>query len=239
MILIALKLLLAMVLSTVPFLIPYAIKKDSSDPNSDGTQKGLPGLVKRCFPKLVGFLHRVVTRMSKSKNARKLYIILLIIVLLIFTYVDFRASEEALKAITMLFGDGSPITDSTVINIDKNSFDKLSANDKLRAVALNPVISNGYAILLSQVFTFVLFSYRLSNCILLWLNRNWNFMACFNFMLIATVALYAENFFIIAEVMNIYLLAAMYYPYMLADPQGGKFYPLDVNKTTQVSKIAA
>ena len=224
---IALKYILAMFLAILPFIVSYALRKKANKEGNNGSKASgiVPFLahhlphVSFLFHALANFAKRLYKGMRKSENSRKFFTVILIIVLLIYTYVDFTASESAMDIIRFTGEKGGVSSVAFTVYF--------------------PMVSNSVALFLCQIFTFVLFSYRIADWILSWIGDNWNYVMTFDCMLIAYVAVYSQGWFIMAEVLTIYLMAAGIYPKRINDPTPKERKPVPMEKDSHEIKIAA
>lgn len=216
---IALKFILAVMLAILPFLCSKYFRHVPTE-NKDGEQpstnrRTLINFLSKYLPRLKNLLHtvenfflRLSRNMHRSDNARKFFVLMLLIILLCYTFVDFQATNAAREIIRLSANGDGNITTTCII--------------------YGTTVSNSYTMLLCQLSTFMLFSYKFADKILNWLRNNWNYMAMADLFLIAAVAVFAQRHFILVEVLTIYLLAASVYPPKAntTDPKGRKPIPL-------------
>ena len=218
--------ILATLLAALPFICAHAFKKEEKA--ADGTtvrKHSLARLLATYLPQVwnlllaIGhFFARLYERMRKSDNSRKFYTVLLLIVLLVYTYVDFSATESVRD---ILSSTGSPTGGDAV-------------RAAIQSAVYSPMQSDTLALFVCQLFTFVLFSYRIADKILTWIADNWYFLTFTNCIFWAVVAVVDSSWFIMAEVETIYLMAAIYYPARITDgnPKGRKTIPIHKRQQT-------
>ena len=228
---IALKYILAMLLAVLPFIISYNLRKKARDEENRSVRKSSLGtFLARNFPHiknlvmaLANFAKRLSRGMHRSENSRKFYTVILIIVLLIYTYVDFSATESA----------------RDIMKFTGETTGKNSVGSTVAFTVYSPMISHPIALFVCQIFTFLLFSYKIADRLLTWLRENWKFMMTFNCMLLAYVAVYSQAWFIMSEVLTIFLMAAAYYPNRTADPTPKGRKPVPTETDIPKLKMAA
>ena len=223
---IALKYILATLLAALPFICTPTFKKEEK--TADGmtvSKHSLACLLTTYQPQVwnlllaIGFFFAgLYDRMRKSDNSWKSYTYILLIVLLVCIYMDFSASEDVRS---ILSSTGSPTGGAAV-------------QAAVQAGVYSPMQSDTLALFVCQLFTFVLFSYRIADKILTWIADNWYFLTFTNCIFWAVVAVVDSSWFIMAEVETIYLMAAIYYPARITDgnPKGRKTIPIHKRQQT-------
>ena len=193
-----LKLMLAMVLTAIPFAFhAYVMPKSEKQykwKNSMtwlSTKSAFFGKYKKKF---MAFTHTFEEGMKYNRKIRKFYILLMVIVLLALELVDVRTSQE-IAAYVMSYTKGSPI----------KAYD---------IEFLYPLLTHPAATVSMFIFTIALLSYRLSNFILTKLSNNiWLFI----FTSVAT-GLFGiicnGRLILVSLIMVIILNWACYYPNM-------------------------
>ena len=217
---IALKYILATLLAALPFICTPTFKKEEK--TADGmtvSKHSLACLLTTYQPQVwnlllaIGFFFAgLYDRMRKSDNSWKSYTYILLIVLLVCIYMDFSATEDVRSIFS---STGSPTGGAAV-------------QAAVQAGVYSPMQSDTLALFVCQLFTFVLFSYRIADKILTWIADNWYFLTFTNCIFWALVAVVDSSWFIMAEVETIYLMAAIYYPARITDgnPKGRKTIPI-------------
>ena len=230
MIAIALKYILATLLAVLPFACAHVLNKErQNDAKKTSGIRQLAGWITRCFPfaktafyTVQNFCKNLSKKMRRSDNARKLFSLLLLIVLLIVTYIDFSASESA-----KLYMQTPPENSTSTVVVSATHF-----------LLYKPVVSDPVALFVCQLISFMLFSYKISDNLLTWISNNWFFLTFTNCLFWAMVAVVDQGWFVLAEVQTIFLMAAIYYPTKTdtPDPKGRMSIPLSQNnKITQLA----
>ena len=223
---IALKYILATLLAALPFICTPTFKKEEK--TADGmtvSKHSLACLLTTYQPQVwnlllaIGFFFAgLYDRMRKSDNSWKSYTYILLIVLLVCIYMDFSATEDVRSIFS---STGSPTGGDAV-------------RAAIQSAVYSPMQSDTLALFVCQLFTFVLFSYRIADKILTWIADNWYFLTFTNCIFWAVVAVVDSSWFIMAEVETIYLMAAIYYPARITDgnPKGRKTIPIHKRQQT-------
>lgn len=171
----------------------------------------IPAVGLLCYS-VEGFLKTLQKRMRTSDNARKLYTVMLLIVMLVYTYVEYAASEQAAKVVKAAMD--APVTDASVSIIEMYS----------------PMISDMYVLFACQLLTFAFFSYKFSNWILTSLHDGRE-LTWLTVLMILVIIFYSSfqtpRYMILAEVIYLILLASFYYPDRIGeqDPRGRQGIP--------------
>ena len=218
-------LILKYILAALLALLPFLVRKSTAEVNGDGADKqphhgSLVTFLSHFLPRvwnlilaLRNFASRLSRGMRRSDNSRKFYTVLLLIVLLTYTYVDFSATEVVRDIIRFTSEKGGDIS--------------------VVSAVYSPMASDTLALFACQLLTFAMFSYRIADRLLVWMRDNWTYMATFDCFLLAAVAVYSQQHFIMAEVVTIFLIAAMYYPDKTGTgiPKGRKPLPTEQEQT--------
>ncbi len=206
-----LKLILALLLSALPFFyVSYVRPKEKTSPvwrnlfTALATQ--MPRL--RAVKKIIGrFLHRIGEGMKKSDNFRKFFSLVTLLLMVVVQFVDFSASQDVAQGIRELNG---------------------SAEQTKFIAAYGSLMTRPHASVLAACLSLMLFSYKAADWLLTRLhNRKKFFLAI---ALLTLVILFASpRYFIVAEVLHMMLLAALVYPNRTSvdDPKGRKRIPKD------------
>ncbi|MBQ9362410.1 MAG: hypothetical protein IJT97_03205 [Bacteroidaceae bacterium] len=205
-----LKLILACLLSAVPFFYASYIrpKKDSSSVwrnmfTAIGTQMPRLRAVKIA---VVNFIHKLYEGMKRSDNFRKFFSLIVLLLMIAVQFVDFSAST----AVARMVQDTTTDTAETanIINI------------------YGPLMTRPHATILAASISLTLFSYISANWILTRLhNRKKFFLIVANLALL--VLLSSPRYFIVAEILELLLMAALIYPDKITqqEPKGRKRIP--------------
>lgn len=227
-----LKMILACILSAIPFLYVSFIKprKDKSP-----VWRNMFTVIGRCLPPLTTvknamniFLIKMYIGMKFSDNFRKFFTLIVLIIMIGIQYTDFCVSSEVAKTIT-------EIKATNVEGLKENSY------GISHIFTLESWVTTPQASLLAAVMALSLFSYRMSDYILTQLH---NSNKLFFFTAIATlVVLFVSlRYLIIVETILLFLTAAEIYPNKITDenPKGKKrlnsekIQPFYFNKTASL-----
>ena len=169
-------------------------------------------ILKMCIKK---FFVRIQLNARRSDNARKFYTMIFIVILLVISYVDFLATKEAFQIIN----SAKEITTDFISEKDGGC---LVDNDCVRYI-YQPFMSNAIIMLGLQIFTLLLFYYKISDRLLLFIKDNWEITGLANCLLLAVIAMFSMAYVILAEHIVILMIAARYYPYKKTTviPDGG------------------
>ena len=167
-----------------------------------------------------GFLKTLTKRMRTSENARKLYTVLLLLTLLVFTFVDYAASREAMSLMDDMIQHGYEVTADDDFIIEELAWKKYGN-----------MVSDVYVLFACQVLTFAFFSYRFADWLLSSVHGSkeltWMTVLLI-LMIVVYCALMTPKYLILAVVIYIILLASLYYPDRDVDasPKGRQGIPL-------------
>lgn len=222
--------ILATLLAALPFICTHAFKKEEKAADVTTVHEhSLARLQDTYLPQVwnlllaIGhFFARPYDRMRKSDNSWKFYTVLLFIVLLVYTNVDF-STTEAVRDILSFTGSptGSP-TGGTAVQA------------AVQASVYSPMESDMLALFVRLLFTLVLLSYEILDKILAWIIVCWYFITFTNCLFWAVVAFVDSSWLIMAEVETICLMAALYFPDLVYDskPKGRKTIPIRKRQQT-------
>lgn len=190
-----LKIFLAVILTTIPFAyhIYVAPRKDKSS-----KWRNIFTLLSDKFPQVKLFFKMIVEILREFHNGmknfdsfRKFFILLLLLIMLAYQFVDFTVSNDMAKQV---------IEDS----VDKDAI--LSFYNSYNAFVTAP-----FATISSAIISLIFFSYRITNIILSKLHTEKK--AFFIYGLLIMVLLFSiPRYFILVEILYIILIAAYFYP---------------------------
>lgn len=217
-----LKLILALVLSALPFFyVSYIRPKEKTSPvwrnmfTAIGTQ--LPHLTK--VKNAIGkFLHRLYDGMKKSDNFRKFFSLIILLLMIAVQFVDFSASTSIARM----------TQESTLIS---------QQTAKIIAI-YGPMMTRPHATVLAACLSLTFFSYSVADWFLTRLHNKQRFF--FGVALITLIILFATpRYFIVAEILEMILLAALIYPNKISEqrPKGRKTIPKE-DETMNIKKAA-
>lgn len=203
-----LKIILALLLSALPFVASYLIRQEIHRKNGKTfpsfVGKSLPFL-KRLHIRLVLVFHRFYFGMRTSYNFRRFFHYIVLFVLLIFTFVDHNASLY----VTSLVNENS-LNDAVMYAEKQNVF---HVGPGAFYIPLFCYQQHVFATLWSDMILVILFFYKTTDRMLTLLHNDkasFVTLAFFVFLII----FFLPRFFILAEVVTIVLSAAYIYPNM-------------------------
>lgn len=231
MFILCLKIILALVLTTIPFTYAYYIRPRKDKP---GVWRNGFTAVASQFPyirKLVVSIWKCTRRlydgMKKWDSFRKFYGMMILLAIIAYQYTDFHAASYTVQ-----------VAKEFVENSGEKYIEMSAEKYKtIRAVA--PFLTQPFATLLAACLGLLLFSYRITDRLLSCLHKNQKvffFWGLFIMVILTT----STRYFILAETMDIILLAAFFYPTKIPDslPKGRKRLPENQRKES-VLKMAA
>lgn len=209
MYILTLKLIVAFVLTMIPFVFHYWIKPKSKESpkwkNSISILENNMPYIRRKKRVVYAWLMRIYRKMKFSRNARKFFTYILIVSMLIVQVVDFQASKYAQEQ----------LQESTSINAEKgcqSSSPCMMMRRKASATMLRSHITPFWAFNLCLVVTLALFSFRLADMILTNIHNvrwvKWA-MGC---AIILLIVVSLGRLLLVAEVSYLILIAGLIYP---------------------------
>ena len=197
------KMILALFLSAIPFIFKYLIlpKKESSETyrNVYGFIGAAKNKINKYRKKYLYISIKFYNAMKQSKEARKFFSFILLLVMLTVIMVDFNASASVARKV--------------------NKIAQESAYQTERLIALysdyRPYITFRYATLLAGLMVIPFFSFRATDRILVWLKGNRAFLmsSVITGMLLTYSAFFtAGRSMLIIELAYIVLGASLVYP---------------------------
>lgn len=200
------KIILAILLSAIPFIFSIFIKpktKDGkwrnvfkiSDINSEKVANGA-GKIRK-------FIMRMYEAMKYSDNARKFFIMLLIITMIVVQWIDSEATQTAVKAI---------IGNRENIHLDKESM-----------IMFFPFITSPIVTILAMIYTLILFRYKWSNKLLTKISTSKKMIVLFVAMIMLSIVVGNGRFFLLGEILFLTLIWALIMPKKKGEgyPDGG------------------
>ena len=221
------KIILAILLSAIPFIFSIFIKpktKDGkwknvftlSDINSEKVANGA-GKIRK-------FIMRIYEAMKYSDNARKFFIMLLIITMIVVQWIDSEATQTAVKAI---------IGNRENVYLDKESMIKFF-----------PFITSPIVTISSMIYTLMLFRYKWSNKLLTKIHSSNKITILLCVIIIVSMIIGRGRFFLLGEILFLTLIWGTIIPKKKEGetPHGGT--RIKINKNTYkndkiADKIAA
>lgn len=204
-----LKLILAVLLSAIPFLYVSLIKpkrEASSVWRNMFTAMGsqLPRL-KAVKTACSRFLHRLYDGMKSSDNFRKFFTLIALLLMIVVQYIDFSTSTEIAHGIKAVAESSS-----------KNTAETISEVNQIIAV-YGPLMSKPHATVLAACLSMLLFASGPANWLL---TRLHNSRRIFFFAALVTLffLLFSPRYLVVGEIIEIILMAALIYPNKITSP---------------------
>lgn len=217
MFILVLKLILALVLTMIPFVFHYWIKPKSNESpkwkNSISIlEENLPSIRRKKRIIFLWFM-RFYKKMKFSRNARKFFTYILIVSMLIVQFVDFQASKyakEHLNEATSISVENTQSRNSTCLAI------KHKASTKLLRSHTTPF----WAFNLCLIITLATFSFRLSDMVLTQIHNvrriKWVMGVAIVFLIVTSIG----RLLLVAEISYLILMAGLIYPNPRFDEYG-------------------
>ena len=200
------KIIIAILLSAIPFLFAIFIKPKAkegkwknvftlSDINSEKVANGA-GKIRK-------FIMRIYEAMKYSDKARKFFIMLLIITMIVVQWIDSEATQTAVKAI---------------IGNRENVY-----QEKESMVMLFPFITSPIVTILSMIYTLILFRYKWANKLLTKINKSKKMIVLFIALIMLSIVVGNGRFFLLGEILFLTLIWALILPKKKGEgyPDGG------------------
>ena len=216
MFILVLKLILALVLTMIPFVFHYWIKPKSKESpkwkNSISIlEENLPSIRRNKRIIFLWFM-RFYKKMKFSRNARKFFTYILIVSMLIVQFVDFQASKyakEHLNEATSISVENTQSRNSTCLAI------KHKASTKLRSHT-----TPFWAFNLCLIITLATFSFRLSDMVLTKIHNvrwiKWVMGVAIVLLIVTSIG----RLLLVAEISYLILMAGLIYPNPRFDEYG-------------------
>ena len=203
MVILNIKIILALLLTAVPFAYAYYVRprKDKTGVwrNSFTFLSAQWPWLKRIATTIGKFCRRMYDGMKRSDNFRKFYILMVLLAILAYQYIDFHTASNMLEAARDM-----------VENSGEKTAEKCAEKFPVLKAYI-PFITSRYATITAAVMGLSLFSYRISNWLLTRLHGSRKIFFGFALTILVTLTL-SPRIFIIAETMFIILMAAFFYP---------------------------
>lgn len=217
MFILTLKLILAFVLTMIPFVFHYWIKPKSKDSpkwkNSISILESNMPSIRRKKRMVYAWLMRIYRKMKFSRNARKFFTYILIVSMLIVQVVDFQASKYAQERL-------DETTSTNVVDKSQNSSPCMTMKRKASTAMLRSHITPFWAFNLCLIATMAVFSFRLADWTLTHIhNVRWIKWAM-GAAIILLVIISLGRLLLVAEISYIILLAGLIYPNPSFDEYG-------------------
>lgn len=208
-----LKLILAFLLSAMPFLyVSYVKPKRKTSPKWRNMFTAIASQMPRLYAirkACSNFIHRLYAGMKFSDNFRKFFMLMTTILMIVVQFVDLSATTEIAKEIIDATDNATEGTPQTA--------------DVIAAYAT--LMTKPHATLLAAAFSLMIFAFKSGDWLLTKLH---NSQKLFFFVAIADVTLlfFSQRFLIVVEIVEIILMAALIYPNkVIFDPKQRKNIP--------------
>ena len=200
------KIILAILLSAIPFLFAIFIKPKAkegkwknvftlSNINSEKVASGAG--------KIRIFIKKIYEAMKYSDNARKFFIMLLIIIMIVFQWIDSEATQTAIREV---------IGNRENVHLERESIEMFF-----------PFITSPIVTILSMIYTLILFRYKWSNKLLTKIGTSKKVIVLIVAMIMLSIVVGNGHFFLLGEILFLTLIWALILPKKKGEgyPDGG------------------
>lgn len=200
------KIILAILLSAIPFLFAIFIKPKAkegkwknvftlSNINSEKVASGAG--------KIRIFIKKIYQAMKYSDNARKFFIMLLIIIMIVFQWIDSEATQTAIREV---------IGNRENVHLERESIEMFF-----------PFITSPIVTILSMIYTLILFRYKWSNKLLTKIGTSKKVIVLIVAMIMLSIVVGNGHFFLLGEILFLTLIWALILPKKKGEgyPDGG------------------
>ena len=217
MFILVLKLILALVLTMIPFVFHYWIKPKSNESpkwkNSISIlEENLPSIRRKKRIIFLWFM-RFYKKMKFSRNARKFFTYILIVSMLIVQFVDFQASKYAKEHL-------NEATSISVENTQSRNSTCLAIKHKASTMLLRSHTTPFWAFNLCLIITLATFSFRLSDMVLTQIHNvrwiKWVMGVAIVLLIVTSIG----RLLLVAEISYLILMAGLIYPNPRFDEYG-------------------
>lgn len=217
MFILVLKLILALVLTMIPFVFHYWIKpKRNESPKWENSisilEENLPAIRRKKRIVFVWFM-RFYKKMKFSRNARKFFAYILIVSMVIVQVVDFQASKYANEHL-------NEATSISVEDTQPRNSTCLAIRHKASTMLLRSHTTPFWASNLCLIITLATFSFRLSDMVLTKIHNvrwiKWAMGLVIVLLIVASIG----RLLIVAEISYLILMAGLLYPNPRFDEYG-------------------
>lgn len=218
MVMIVLKVVLALLLTLVPFVFHYVIKpKASSSPKWRSFYSFLSTKMpcfRRKASKVKAWISYVYGKMHRSRNGRKFFILVLLVMMLVFQVVDYHAARQAYQ----LLGESSLLSGAMSltpyhIRVPFLGEVMVPGSGKLLESLLYPFLTQAWVYVIALGSTMMLFSYRLADRILLRIHASRILQISLASVAILMVVVSMGRCFLLFELLMMLLMAGIIYPF--------------------------
>ena len=223
---IVLKVVLALLLTLVPFVFHYVIKpKASSSPKWRSFYSFLSTkmpCIRRKVAKVKAWISYVYGKMHRSRNGRKFFILVLLVMMLVFQVVDYHAARQAYQ----LLGESSLLSGTMSltpyhIRVPFLGEVMVPGSGKLVVPLLYPFLTKAWVYVMALGTTIMLFSYRLADRVLVGIHGSRCLQILLASLAIVVAVVDCGRAFLMGELIFILLMAGMVYPFKQLPPVPG------------------
>ena len=223
---IVLKVVLALLLTLVPFVFHYVIKpKASSSPKWRSFYSFLSTkmpCIRRKASKVKAWISYVYGKMHRSRNGRKFFILVLLVMMLVFQVVDYHAARQAYQ----LLGESSLLSGAMSltpyhIRVPFLGEVMVPGSGKLLESLLYPFLTQAWVYVIALGSTMMLFSYRLADRVLVGIHGSRCLQILLASLAIVVAVVDCGRAFLMGELIFILLMAGMVYPFKQLPPVPG------------------
>lgn len=213
-----LKLILALLLSAVPFVYAGCVRpKEKTSPvwrnifTALGTQ--MPRL-RKTKKAIVKFLYRIYDGMKKSDKFRKFFSLVTLLLMIAVQFVDFSAATSIARMLQEAARDNEQTAQTIAV--------------------YGAMMTRPHATVLAACLSLALFSYQMADWMLTRLHNRRKLFFCVALLTLA-ILFASPRYLIVAEVLETMLLAALVYPNKIPtqDPKGCRLIPRGNGKQEQ------
>lgn len=215
---IILKVVLALLLTLVPFVFHYVIKpKASSSPKWRSSYSFLSTempCIRRKAAKVKAWISYVYGKMHRSRNGRKFFILVLLVLMLVFQVVDYHAARQAYQLLEeSAHQSGAMSITPYTIRVPFLGEAMLLGSEKLLETLLYPFLTKAWVYVIALGSTMMLFSYRLADRVLLRIHASRILQISLASIAILMVAVSLGRCFLLFELLMMLLMAGIIYPF--------------------------
>lgn len=170
MLILSLKVILAFVLTAIPFAYHIWVQPGQ---NHSPILRNLSTAIRACLPKIHGVVKKAISflswyhgKMKTSMNARKLFTLVVVALLLVVQYVDYETTLYAARTNHLIRES------SSLLEMDKSGFISWLWNAWEKNLIFLPSQTPYTVIMVNLLLTFLLFNYRIAEYVLTSLNKN-------------------------------------------------------------------
>lgn len=222
-----LKIILAFLLSAVPFLYVSFVKpRQETSPRWRNMFATIGSLGINRLPQYKAaktacakFLHRLYEGMKRSDNFRKFFSLITLLLMIAVQFIDFTASTEIARGIR------------EISQSDAETYGEIEKQLTLTIAIYGPLMSKPHATMLAACLSLTLFVFGSANWLLTRLHNSrklFSIVTCITLFILFI----SPRYLIVVEVMEMMLMAAVIYPNKIpsSNPKGRKGIPTERNK---------